>query len=230
MNVLDYIIIITIILYGIWGFSKGLGKTLLSLGSTFVAFISVKILYPLVMQGLISMGVSDYVYTRILSTFSRIVPNLPDQFQTLIFPSSIIDLTNQAPYFQDILEKYPNLMNLIESNINQLAGTSVLQTFISYVLGTFTIVIIFFVVKSILLVVTSALYLRLDKENQEFYHRISGFFIGIIMSIIMLCFVLQTLEVYALISTPVLEETISESKYGHIFTEIPLLKTLDNNF
>ena len=223
MNYLDYIIIAIFIFYGLWGLAKGILRIVLDLVGYVVAVIVAKLASPLLITYLNGTSFYGNVHNKIYDTFSRISPELGRSIETLKIPDSLSEMVQQEPGLRSVLHSYPKLQSTIEANMNSLYGRGFMEVVTEYMMAIISILAIFVFVKIIFSLVVSVILSRQDQLPLAITNRIFGMVFGCLVALFLVTFTLQLVEVYSMASSPVLLETISHSKYGHMFTSIPLL-------
>lgn len=226
MNYLDYFIIGFILLYSIWGLSRGLLKISLDFTGYIVAFILAKLFSPALMNFVSDTNIYGNIQNKIFETFTKISPDLTVSVETLKIPDSVSSLINQEPGINKILDNYPKLLEALEKNINKLSGQGFMDVITEYVVMILCVFLIFVFVKIVFSIITSVILSRRDSLPLAFSNRLLGMALGMITSLIILSFAFQFAEAYSLTTSPVLANTIAESKYGHLFTTVPILEWL----
>ena len=228
MNYLDYIIIAGLIFYGLWGLAKGLTKLVFDFLGYVVAFLAAKYLSPFAIDYLQGTGVAVSIQESLYKTFSRISPTLTHSVETIKIPDNLTELISSEPGLRSVFNTYPTLRESIDQNIASLSGEPFMATLATYIIGIISIVIIFVVVKILFSVVVSIILSRNDQLPLAITNRILGMVVGVAVAIGLIALSLQLLETYSLTSSPVIAETIAHSKYGYLFTSLPLLEWLQN--
>lgn len=223
MNYLDYIIIAIFIFYGLWGLAKGILRIVLDLVGYIVAIIIAKLTSPLLISYINGTSFYGNVHNKIFDTFSRISPELGRSIETLKIPDNISEMITQEPGLRSVLHSYPKLQSAIESNLSTLYGRGFMEVVTEYVIAILSILVIFVFVKTLFSIAVSVILSRQDHLPLAITNRILGMVLGCFVALFIVTFTLQLIEVYSLASSPVLLDTISHSKYGHVFTSIPLL-------
>lgn len=226
MNYLDYTIIGVIVFYGLWGLSKGLLKIILDFAGYIVAFFAAKLFSPMLVDYLVDTGIQTSIQNKLIETFNKIVPNISQSLESINLPSNLNTLLQQEPQLNKILESYPTLGDSLEQNMSELAGQGLFEVITEYILMILSIVAIFMLVKIVFSVIVSIILSRQDQMPLAFTNRILGLSLGLVIAFVLLSFAVQLTEVVALTSSPVISDAIATSKYGHIFTSIPLLDWL----
>lgn len=223
MNYLDYTILAIVIIYGLWGLSKGLLKIIFDFVGYIVAFFSAKLFSPLLVSFINSSHFQSSIEDKLLNTFDSVSPGLNQSLGSITLPNNMPSLLNMEPKLQAIFDQYPKLFENLEKNISSLAGKNLLTTITEYVILIISVVILFIVVKIIYSIIVSIILSRQSQMPLALTNRILGLSFGLVISFILISFGIQLFEIYAMTSSPVLAEAIGESQYSHIFTSLPLL-------
>jgi len=228
MNYLDYIIIFIIVFYGLWGLAKGLKKLFFDLIGYAIAFISAIYLSPYLREFISSTAFYIKIQNGIYDTFSRISPTITHSIDTLKIPTNINELFLTEPGLRDVFSTFPGLKETLNNNIIALSGKPFLHTMTLYLIGILSILLIFIVVKVVFSIIVSITIMQYDSYPLAITNRILGLTIGIFIAICLVALSLQLLEAYSITISPVIAETIKDSKYGHIFTSFPILEWVQN--
>ena len=228
MNYLDYMIICVIVFYGLWGFAKGLKKLVFDFIGYALAFAAAKYLSPYLTDFISETAFYNNIQNGIYDTFSRISPTITPSLDTLKIPSNINEIFVNEPGLRDVFSTFPGLKETLNNNIIALSGKPFLDTMTLYLIGILSILLIFIVVKVLFSVIISVTVLQYDPYPLALTNRILGFTIGIFTSICIIALTLQLLEAYSITISPVIADTITNSKYGHMFTSIPILQWIEN--
>lgn len=223
MNYLDYIIIAIVVFYGLWGLAKGFLRLVLDLAGYIIAFMAAKWLSPYLIDYVQTTNIPNAIHTSLFDTFKRISPTLTSSIDNLKIQGSLDTLTQQEPALRDVFHQYPTLKEKVDANMIAMSGNSFMETITTYLVSILCVVAIFLLVKIIFSVITSIMLARQDYMPLAVTNRIFGMLTGLLVAGIVISFSLQLIQTYALTSSPVLSDTISQSKYGHIFTNIPIL-------
>ena len=228
MNYLDYIIIAILIFYGLWGLAKGFLKLILDLAGYVVAFLAAKLFSPYLIEYINGTMIPTHIQNNIYDTFARVSPNITRSLETMKIPDNINDLIAGEPGLSDVFATFPQIKTSINSNIASLSGQPFLETLTHYIVAILCAVAIFLVVKILFSIVASVFLSRQEHFPLAITNRILGMAVGLIIAVGIISLGLQFVEAYSLASTPVLSETLANSKYGHLFTTLPLLDWIQN--
>jgi len=226
MNYLDYIIIAIFIFYALWGLTKGLLRIVLDLAGYVVAIVVAKLTSPFLIEFLNNTSIYGNIHNKIYDTFSKISPDLTRAVETIKIPNNLSNLLQQEPGLRSIMNSYPKLQSTIESNITALNGRGFMEVVTEYIVAIISLIAIFLVVKIAFSIVVSIVLSNQDQMPLALTNRILGMTLGCIIALFIVTFSLQLLEAGSLASSPALLDTISHSKYGHVFTSLPLLDFL----
>lgn len=223
MNYLDYIIIAILIFYGLWGLAKGFLKLILDLAGYVVAFFAAKLFSPYLIEYINGTAIPSHIQNSIYDTFARVSPTITRSLETIKIPDNINELIASEPGLRDVFATFPQIRESINSNIISLSGQPFMETITQYIIGILCAIAIFLVVKIVFSIVVSVFLSRQDHFPLAVTNRILGMAVGLVIAVCIISLGLQFAEAYSLASTPVLAETMANSKYGHLFTTIPLL-------
>lgn len=226
MNYLDYIIIAIFIFYALWGLAKGLLRIVLDIAGYIVAIIVAKLTSPFLIEFLSGTSIYGNIHSKIYKTFSKVSPSLTRSIETIKIPNNFADMLQEEPGLRSIMNTYPKLQSAIESNIRTLNGRGFMEVVTEYILAIISLIAIFLVVKIVFSIIVSIILSNQDQMPLALTNRILGLTLGCIIALFIVTFSLQLLEAGSLAGSPALLDTISHSKYGHVFTSLPLLDFL----
>lgn len=225
MNYLDYLIIGIVVFYGLWGISKGLLKIVFDFLGYIVAFFAAKLLSPTLVSYITTTGIKDQIFSKISETFTKINPDL-SQLETLKLPDNMSSLLQQEPELTKVLSEYPQIKSVLEDNMAKLSGQGILDVLTEYVIFIASILVIFIVTKLIYSIIISIVLSQREELPLAITNRILGLTLGLGIAFILLSFAFQLAEVYAITSSPVIANAIRDSKFGYLFTSVPLVEWL----
>jgi len=223
MNYIDYFIIGFIAFYGFWGVSKGLLKIILDLAGYVAAFFAAKIFSPVLFDYVNTTGIYGNIQDKLYQAFNKVSPDLSKSVETLKLPDNMDVLLRQEPELSKVLDAYPKLNETLSSNMSSLSGRGLMDVITEYVVLILCAVAIFILAKIIISVIISVILSRQDQLPLAMTNRLLGLSLGVVISFALLSFIFQLGEVYSLTSSPVISDAIADSRYGHVFTSIPIL-------
>lgn len=226
MNYLDYIIIAIFIFYGLWGLAKGLIRILFDVVGYIVAIFAAKFLSPFLIDYLNGTSLYGSIHNRIFETFSKINTGIGRSVETITIPENMSSLLDKEPGLRSVMSSYPKLQSALESNISALNGRVFMEVITEYIIAIIALVAIFLLVKILFSIIVSIVLSSQDQMPLALTNRVLGMTLGCIIALFIVTFSLQLLEASSLASSPMILETISSSKYGHVFTSLPLLEFL----
>lgn len=228
MNYIDYFIIGFILIYSLWGLSKGIIKIVFDLLGYIVAIFTAKLLSPYLIQYVNSTVIYEKIQTRVFESVNKLDPIVSQKLSTYKIPSDMSGILNKEPEIINMLKDFPSLLESIENNISKFSGKLMLDIIADYVVLILCFLTVFIIVKIIFSIVVAIIISRNEDMPLAVINRFLGLLLGAITSILLLSLIFQVAEVLTLTSANIITNAVQESKYGHLFINLPILEWISN--